>query len=284
MNGGILIAQASLDDVFEMAQRRTHNEHDYRLYVALAHESPNGAMVARSDGVPVGIAVAHALDDECYLSDLYVEPSFRSNRVGIDLLQAAAAGSDAPRAAFLESGDPAPAAFFARVSLPLRAPVLEVSGAVPHANELERMAAGEHRFGTQAIDPNGHAAALGQLDREVRGSARPADHLFWCAQAGGVVFTRGDELAGYAYVWPSGRIGPIAATSATYLVQMLAYALASLRATYSGEWCTLLIPGDNTRTLRACMRAGLRIGKTGILAIDSAPELARYVGFHRLLF
>jgi GNAT superfamily N-acetyltransferase len=280
------IGPATADEVAYFAARRTQNEHDQRLYVDLAHVAPNGASVARDEGTAIGIVIPHALEDEWFLSELFVEPSFRGRGIGLELLKAATVEAGAiTRSGILDPAQLEGLAFYARVGVPMQAPLIEISGEIPRASELERMAAGEHRFGAIPMDPMAHATALNQLDREVRGSARPDDHLYFADKAKGFVFTREAELAGYAYVWPSGRIGPMAAVSQNYSVQMLAYALAASRANYNAEWCTLLVPGSNTKILRATMRARLRIEGVRIFASDNnVSDPTRYVGFNLLMF
>ncbi len=280
-----LIGPASAEEVVYFAGRRTKNEHEFKLYMDLAHVAPNGVFVARDEGAAIGIAIPHALEDEWFLSELFVEPSFRGRGIGLELFKAAAGEpGDATRSGILDPTQLDGLAFYVRRAVPLQMPLLETSGAIPHASELERMAAGQYRFGADPIDPMAHASALNQLDREVRGTARSQDHLYFADHAKGYVFTLAAELAGYSYVWPSGRIGPMAAASAAYLVQMLAYALAALRANFSAEWCTLLVPGVNGRILRATMRAGLRIEGVRVFATDASTlDLTRYVGFHTLL-
>ncbi len=280
------IGPATADEVAYFSRRRTENEHDARLYVDFAHVAPNGVFVARDEGTAVGIAMPHALEDEWFLSDLYVEPSFRGRGLGLELLTAATDGAGSvTRSGVLDPAHFEGLAFYSRVAVPIQMPLLEIAGEVPRASELEKMAAGEHRFGAISIDPMSHAMALNQLDREVRGSARPADHLYFADNAKGFVFTREAEIAGYAYVWPSGRIGPMATVSQNYSVQMLAYALAALRATYNAEWCTMLVPGVNTKILRAAMKARLRIAGTKLFASDNnISDLTRYIGGASLMF
>jgi len=274
------IGVATGDEVARFARKRTANEHELRLYTDLAHVAPNGAIVARDEGMAIGIAIAHAMEDEWFLSELFVEPSFRGRGLGLEMLKAAAEDAgDVSRGGILDPAELGALGFYARVAVPLQSPLLEISGEIPRAAELERMAAGEHQFGAAPLDPMAHGSALNQLDREVRGTARPADHLYFVENAKGFVFSRGAELAGYVYVWPSGRIGPMASVSHNYSVQMLAYALAALRASYSAEWCTLFVPGLNTRILRATMRARLRIGSTRLFANDNnISDLTRYIG------
>jgi len=147
------------------------------------------------------------------------------------------------------------------------------------------MAAGEYRFSTAPLDAVRLRDPLAALDRDVRGSARALDHAYFAENGHGVAFFLHDEFVGYAYVWRNGRIGPIAAASASYAVQFFGFALAALQAVYGATWCATLVPGTNVRTLRAALKAGLHAERTDALASDGASsELDRYVGFHPLLF
>lgn len=281
-----LVGLAADTDVAHFARRRCRDERERELYAYLAQSAPNGAYVARDAGAPVGIAIPHALDDEIFVSELFVEPSFRNSGIAHGLLEGVTADSeDALVAAVLSPEDQGAAAFFLQHRVALQTPLLEVSGAIPLENELARMAAGEYRFVTESLDAVGHRAAIAQLDRETRGSARAADHAYFAKTGRGFVFARDDEVAGYAYVWADGRIGPLAAASQAYSIQILAFSLAALRQTFGASWCTMLVPGTNVRVMRASMRAGLSIGAMRIFASQSsAADLSRYVGFHRLLF
>ena len=286
MSDQALIVPASADDIAHFARRRWRDEHARKLYADLANVAPNGVFVAKDEGALIGIAMPHALEDEWFLSDIFVEPSFQKRGIGWQLLsEAAREAGDATRSGLLDAGELGGAAFFLRRGVSLQAPIVDVAGAIPHENELARMAAGEYRFGTEPLDPVAHRPAIAQLDREIRGSARPLDHLYFCENGRGFIFRRDEELAGYAYVWPSGRIGPIAAASQTYLVQFFAFALATLRQTFDASWCTAMVPGTNIRIMRAAMRAGLSLEAIRIFASEGAMlDLSRYVGFHPLLF
>jgi hypothetical protein len=147
------------------------------------------------------------------------------------------------------------------------------------------MASGQYRFRTEPLDPVAHRGALAQLDREVRGTARPLDHLYFSEHGRGFIFARDEEITGYAYVWPSGRIGPMVVASPAYSVQFLGFALASLHQTFGASWCTMLVPGSNVRVMRAAMKAGLTIESIRLFASDGGLlDLSRYVAFHQLLF
>ncbi|HEV3152923.1 MAG TPA: GNAT family N-acetyltransferase [Candidatus Baltobacteraceae bacterium] len=286
MSESALIVPATADDVAHFARRRWRDEHGRKLYADLANVAPSGVFVAKDEGTPIGIAIPHALEDEWFLSEIFVEPSFQKRGIGWQLLsEAAKEAGDATRSGLLEPSELGGIAFFLRRGVSLQTPVVDVSGAIPHENELARMAAGDYRFQTEPLDPVNHRAAIGQLDREIRGSARPLDHLYFCENGRGFIFRRDEELAGYAYVWPSGRIGPVAAASQTYLVQFFAFALATLRQTFGATWCTAMVPGTNIRIMRAAMRAGLELENVRMFASEGGLlDLSRYVGFHPLLF
>jgi hypothetical protein len=186
--------------------------------------------------------------------------------------------------AILDPADPAALALALRFRMAPRQTILRFAGAIPREEELAKMAAGEYRFEVARIDVAVHAAAIDELDRQARGTARSLDHAEFATTATGHAFFLSGECVGYTYVWPDGRVGPLACASEVYLVQILAYALVTLARTHLASWCTLLVPGSNRRVARACLRAGLRIEETLLFASDAiVADMSTYVGYHRLL-
>ncbi|HVA27142.1 MAG TPA: hypothetical protein VNF68_03115, partial [Candidatus Baltobacteraceae bacterium] len=221
-----------------------------------------------------------------FVSELFVEPSFRHMRLGWQLLRSATADSgDVSLAGLVPADDIGSLAFFLRRGAGLQVPVLRISGEIPNEDELMQMAAGDYRFAAVPIDPHKHGDAIDELDREVRGSARGSDHEGFAQLATGTAFFLNDEMVGYAYVWPDGRIGPMVAASTAYLVQFLGFALMSLQRAYNAKWCMALVPGSNRRILRNAVRIGLELDQPGIFATDEPQiDLSRYIGFHALAF
>jgi len=280
------IVLAAEPDLREMALRRCGSDADRALYLSLAHVAPGGVWVARDAGEPIGICFAHASEGEWFLSELFVEPSFRRQGIGLQLLRTMTRDAgDIWRAGILESSAREGIALFLTRGVSLQTPLLECAGAIPKEDALAPLAAGDYRFGTMPIDAELHGGALASLDRETRGVARDADHRFFAQHASGTLLLLNDEPVGYVYVWPDGRIGPMAAASAAYLTQFLGFALVAMRRTYGASWCKLLVPGNNLRVLRAAVRLGLQIEATRIFASDAPPnDLSRYVGFQTLAF
>ncbi|MBV8282370.1 MAG: GNAT family N-acetyltransferase [Candidatus Eremiobacteraeota bacterium] len=282
----VLVVPAEHGDLTDYAKRRKYERGDAELWFHLAETSPNGAWVAKDGPTAIGVAIAHALEDEWFLCDLYVEPGFRGQGIGRRLLdEVAKDAGDITRSGLLDARETGALRFFVRRGVSIHTPVLECAGSIPREEELARMAAGEYRFTTTMLDPARHRLALIALDREVRGSGRPLDHEYLAARAHGVAFFLQDEFVGYAYVWPNGRVGPLASSSPAYLVQFFGFSLAALARVHGAAWCTMLLPGPNIRILRVALAVGLAIESVRLFASDGAlPDLNRYVGFHPVLF
>jgi GNAT superfamily N-acetyltransferase len=281
------IVAAKEADIRAMAARRWPDEVSRQLYVNLAATAPRSAWVARdADDTPVGIAFAHEMDTEWFISELFVEPSFRGARLGWQLLRTATADSgDVSLAGLAEANDLGSLTFFLRRGAGLQVPVLRVSGEIPREEDLMQLAAGDYRFDAVTLDPRAHGGALDELDREVRGTARPKDHEGFVQLATGTSFFLHDELVGYTYVWADGRIGPMVAASSAYLIQFLGFAMMSLQRAYAAKWCMALVPGSNTRIMRNSIRLGLTLDQPRIFATDQPQiDLSRYIGFHPLAF
>jgi len=280
------IEPAGFEEVHAYATRRFPDSFSRTLYAGGFEAMQCRAWVARDEGTPIGIALARDLEMERFVADLYVEPTFRGDGIGARLLSAAIADADdRSLSATCPPDDRAALALLAKRGLAIRETVVRVSGAIPKDDDLLGLAAGDYRFGTERLDPQTHAPILDQLDRETRGTARETEHRFLATVASGMVFSIDDEAVGYAYLWPSGQIGPLAVASGAYLAQIFAYAMAALRREHGAAWCTAAIPAGNLRALRTALRASLRIEPGPALASDApAGDLTRYVALHALLF
>ena len=279
------IEPASLDDVRAYAVRRFPDTFSRSLYADGFDAMQGRAWIAREEGTVIGIVLARDLEMERFVADLYVEPSFRGDGIGARLLDAAIV--DADDRALVATCDPtdlASVALLAKRGMAIRETILRASGEIPKDDDLLGLAAGDYRFGTERLDQQSHAFVLAQLDRETRGTARESEHRYLSTVATGMLFSIDDEAVGYAYLWPSGQIGPIAVASGAYLAQIFAYAMAALRREHGATWCTAAIPATNLRALRTALRAGLKFESAYAIAGDGATqELARYVGLHQLL-
>jgi GNAT superfamily N-acetyltransferase len=278
------VGRGSVDEVRAIQVRRCLDAAAVRASLELAEAG--SAWVARDQSEIVGVAIGRASNEELFAGDVFVEASYRGQGVGRALLGAAfGEGGDTFRSMLTDPADPSSLALAALYGLSLQTPVLRLAGAIPKEEELARMAAGDYRFEVDAVDALRHGFALDALDRETRGATRPGEHAAFAREATGNLFLLNGEAVAYSYVWPDGRIGPIAASSAAYLLQLFAYALVTIQRAHGASWCTLWVPGTNLRVLRAALHAGLRIEESLAIASDAVmPDLSRYVGAHRIIF
>lgn len=280
---GVIVELAGVDGVRTIQLRRGLDAAAIGLSLSAAERGT--VWIARDDVTVVGILVARDTSDERYIGDWYVQPSYRGNGAGNTLLRSAIDGcADLSLGALVGAADRSAQALLVRSGIALREPVLRIAGEMPKEEVLAKMAAGDYRFNVEPIDASVHGYALDELDRHARGITRPEDHAAFTLAASGNAFFLSGECVGYAYVWPDGRIGPLACASEAYLVQIFAYALVALQRAFGASWCSALIPGSNRRITRAALRAGLRI--TDTLLLSYSTELAHvrnYVGYREML-
>lgn len=278
------IAPATDAEVIDFARRRTADAATARLYVERAMAS--NPIVMRDDGIAIGIAFAHDDETTRFLSEIYVEPSYRRDGIGGALYRALMADDvDRDRCGVFDASDLNAAAFTARIGLSMRSPVYRASGSLPDAESLAWLAAGEYRFATEAIDLRRHAYALHALDRESLGTSRPAIHAYLQNRATGFAFFLNEECVGYVYVSSDGVIGPMACASRAYALQMLAFAMITLESMFRASWATMLVPATNIRMLRQLIRFKFTLTGPWAYCADAAPpELGRYTGYSPLAF
>ncbi|HEY1680867.1 MAG TPA: GNAT family N-acetyltransferase [Candidatus Tumulicola sp.] len=272
------------DDAARYERRHGRGDLDVALAMECAREDCAWAAFDRDE--PVAIALAHRSEDELLVGRVHVDRGFRGGGIGRRLFAAAlGAGDGEPRLVSVAAGDAAALALLTHAGLRVQSSVVELRGALPREDALLRMAAGEYRFDVARLDVREHGRFIDALDRSVRGTARPSDHLRFAREAAALAFSLNGEFVAYAYARPDGRIGPLAVASPAYATQLFSFALATLQRTFGASWCSLLVPAENLRLLRTALEAGLRVEAHTILAGDAPlPEPERYAGFHPLIF
>lgn len=271
------------DEVRFFAEMRCRGDALRHLYTALTEQSV--VWIARRDEEPAGIVIAGASDDETFVHELYVRPPYRRCALGSRLLEEATREARY-RAAVVDAADGGSQAFAIRHGAAIRGVLLQCVGAMPPEEELVQLAAAEQRrFHVMPLDLFAQRRAIEALEREVRGAPFFSDHVVLGRLASGSAFFFNEEFVGYAYVWPDGRIGPLAASSPSYLEQIFAFALVALARHHGASWTQCLVPGENGRVLRAAIHCGLTVEATWLVARGSgAGDPSRYVACHPLLY
>jgi GNAT superfamily N-acetyltransferase len=228
------------------------------------HLLATGAMFVAEDPEPIGFSAAVVRDGVWFLSQLWVRPERHGRGAGAALLDEALTwGRGSSAFTVIASPHPAAQALYLRASMyPLWAQ-LEVSGKTTSA---------EPPNGFDSLDESDQPW-VDDLDREVRGIARPEDHRLWRANAVGLALRREGRPAGYVYVWPDGKVGPGAVRD-----PMDTAALITAARSRAGGAMTFAVPSTNWSALRELTREGLfPAGSNTFMSSRPLPDAGRYL-------
>lgn len=230
------------------------------------HLLQTGAMFLAEDPEPAAFSAAIVRDGVWFLSLLWVLPERHGAGIGSALLDETLAwGRDAKAFTVVASPYPVAQLVYLRASMyPLWLQV-DMAGEVGSAREpqgLEPLTSPDQKW-------------VDELDREVRGTARPEDHGFWRASARGVALHRDGAPVGYVYVWPDGKIGPGASWDPKDMALVLE---AARHIAGARERVTVAIPSSNWAALRELVRLGLKpTGSNMFMSSRPLGDASRYI-------
>jgi GNAT superfamily N-acetyltransferase len=207
------------------------------------HILETGAMFVAEDGDRVGFAAAVVRDGVWFLSQLWVLPEHQAGGIGSALLDEALAwGRGSSAFSVIASPHPAAHLLYLRASMfPLWTQLELTGGGLP---------AGPAPRGLEALEER-DGGWVDELDREVRGAARPEDHAWFRGKADGLALWRDGHPRGYVYAWPEGTVGPGAARDPSDLPALLRAARHRI-----GGPVTVSVPSSNWTALRELVGAG----------------------------
>jgi GNAT superfamily N-acetyltransferase len=237
------------------------------------HLYATGALLVAEDPEPVAFSAAIVRDGVWFLSQLWVLPERQGRGIGASLLDETLAwGRSASAFSVIASPHPGAQTLYLRRSMfPLWMQIDMTVDAVD---------AGEMPEGAEALSEEDRKW-LEQIDREVRGVARPVDHDFWQRSASGVALRRAGRTEGYVYAWPPGgwgsrpmsKIGPGAVRDPRDMPSLLAAA----RHLVDGP-VTVAVPSTNWSALNELIRLGFRpSGTNTFMASRPLPDGSRYL-------
>lgn len=245
-------------------------------------EEPEGCWVAEDGTTIVGFTISWVRDDFWFLACLFVAPSLQAQGVGRALIERALAHGGhaaANRALITFAYNPVSIALYVRYAMYPREPLCGLEGP---AEALRARELAAERLQYERLPPDArNAGVLGRLDHAVLGIDRTRHHKFLLSAPGSTcyVFEPAGTPSGYAYIWPTGRVGPLAALSPSSFegVMRTALALASAPPT---ERVSVLLAGSNAPALAWAVRQGMRI-TLPLLLMATKPfgQLEAY-GFH----
>jgi GNAT superfamily N-acetyltransferase len=237
------------------------------------HLLATGAVFVAEDPDPVGFSAAVVRDGVWFLSQLWVAPARQNEGIGSALIDEALSwGHGASAFTVVSSPHPGAQTLYLRRSMfPLWMQV-DMAGDAGEADSLPA------DF-TPLSDED--QTWLDEIDRDVRGIARPVDHAFWRRSATGIGFRRAGRGIGYVYVWPPGgwsakpksKIGPGAVRDPRDMPGLLAGALELC----SGD-VAVAVPSTNWSALNELARLGFRMSATNtFMASRALPDASRYL-------
>jgi GNAT superfamily N-acetyltransferase len=225
----------------------------------LEHDAER-CLVADDGGRVVGFAAALARgDDAWFLASMFIRPEHQGRGLGRRLLAGVWGGDHARRFTLTDSIQPVSNGLYASRGLVPATPALRFTGtpARPTKTALE------------PVEPDDGAFAL--LDLAGYGFDRELDHRFWRHDGAATLWLRSGEPVAYSYVFPGGRIGPVAAVDGPTAAEAVAAELARR----DGE-VGLIVPGTCSEVVLACVAAGLRLsGPPGLLLLAAGTPLPR---------
>ena len=223
--------------------------------------------VAEDAGRIVAFAAALVRAEAWFLSSLFVLPKLQGRGLGRRLLERVWGDGYRRRLTLTDAIQPASNGLYARLGLLPATPVLHLDG-VPRADPPSELEAA-------APEPE----ALASLDRAAYGFDRVVDHAYWGAGPGrGTLWLRGGEPCAYSYVWPGGRIGPVAGADGLAAAAALRAELARTEGPAG-----VVVPGSAAPLVRVAVDAGLRFTKPpGLLLLGgeaTAPSALAISGY-----
>jgi len=237
------------------------------------HVHATGSVFVAEDPDPVGFSAAVVRDGVWFLSQLWVAPARQGEGIGSALIDETLTWGHGA-SAFSVVSSPHPGA----QTLYLRRSMFPLWMQVDMAGEAGEVGSLPDEF-TPLSDED--QTWLDEIDREVRGIARPVDHVFWRSSAIGIGLRRAGKDLGYVYMWPPGgwsakpksKIGPGAVRDPRDMPALLAGALQLCRGDVA-----VAVPSTNWSALNELARLGFRMSVANtFMASRALPDASRYL-------
>lgn len=246
-----------------------------RVEAGYRHVARSGIFrVAAVEDRIVALACAIVRDDQWFLSGFWADPRERLRGVGGPLLRQVweEGRVRGTRTHFVWSSfDVGAIAIYLKLGMLPGTQLFSFGGSI-----LDLPPAG--RLSLTPLTP----AIAGQIDRDLRGIARPDDHAY-LARSGDVGFAvvEGDTPVGYYYIH-DGQIGPAGWVRDDLGEQVMVLALRAASTTGDVKF---VVPGMNHVAIRVALSAGLRLLHTShLLWTGPIGHMERYIPSGPLLF
>lgn len=242
------------------------------FYVFVLQEEPEGFFVAEDAGRVVGATFSWMRGSLWYLSHLFILPEYQGRGIGKALLErtleyCTKTGSKL-RAVITMAFNPSSIALYMRNGMyPIENIYLMKISHISKRENLEK----DDSISWERLDPaSWHNGDLNHIDSEVLGISRMRHHQFFLQDQNApcYLFRKGSQAMAYAYLWPDGRIGPIAALGNAPYQAILKTTIQLARE--NSPVLTMMVPGSNRVAIETTLSYGFFVSLPYII-LSSQP-------------
>lgn len=179
-------------------------------------EDSEGFWIAEVGGELAGITLSWVRGALWYLAHLFVSPAHQGLNIGQNLMERAMKhhknSAITNRALVTFAYNPVSVSLYARHGIYPREPLYWMEGP---SQQVKTDASNTRLHEERIVDFEKARGTLSRIDELTLGYPREKNHefLFRTASARCHIFSSGNKPVGYAYVWQSGRVGPLATVS-----------------------------------------------------------------------
>ena len=230
------------------------------------HLLKTGTILLAEDPRPVGFSASVVRDGAWFLSQFWVMPERHGAGIGSALLEGTlATGRHAETFSVVASPFPAAQLLYLRASMFPLWTQIDMTGVFPRSESPQGI-----EDLTSADQP-----WVDDLDREIRGIARPEDHAFWREAARGFALRSDGSPVGYVYGWADGKVGPGAVREQSDIPRLLGAAASEMP---EEQQVTVAVPDANWSALRELTRAGfVPLGSNTFMTSRPLGDPSRYL-------
>lgn len=224
-------------------------------------DDPDGLWVAEDAGEILGFAFSWVCGDLWFLAELFVSPDHQGRGIGNELLKRtsdhARKSGATTKALITFAFNTVSQGLYIRHGMFPRLPISNFS--VTHDDLMKRLPDAPLSY-APIEDDLSHLRWVTRIDEEVLGVSREKHHRHLIKDSGlnGVIFSSGNENIGYAYISPSGHIGPLGVAQPRLLGAAFETAL-HLAAKSGSSQVSAFLPGTSEMALDIAVKHGMRM-------------------------
>ncbi len=231
-------------------------------------DDPDGLWIAESGGETVGFAFSWVCGELWFLAELFISPAHQGHGIGNELLrrtseQGRKSGASV-RALITFPFNLVSQALYIRHGMFPRLPIYNVG---INRETLAGRLSGPRLQARPLEDNAAHLGELKRIDSRVLGASREKHHRFLIHDSAtrALLLHSGSDCVGYAYIGPTGHIGPLAVINPAAADAAFRTALG-VAADSNAPQVSAFIPGSAQTILGAAVGLGMRMALPMVLA------------------